>query len=448
MKNLFSLLLLGSFIACAAQAQVAVTIYNNDLAVVRDVRPIEFEKGRQTVRFTQVAARIDPTSVHFKPMNESEPIRLLEQNYEFDLVNSDALMRRYLNQMVVASLKEGPTLTGTLLSNQGSVLILERSDGRVVTINPAQISSIEYPALPQGLITEPTLVWLVNSDTEGQKACEISYITHGMNWQAEYVAVVNKEDTRLDLGAWVSIENESGATFENAQLKLVAGDVHVVRDQPPSPRLMREFATQAMEERDTFQEKSFFEYHLYTLPRKTTLSDKQIKQISLFPETRTGVEKIYTYEGQRDAENVQVALEFENRKENGLGIALPKGRFRVYKRDDDGAQEFIGEDRIDHTPKDEKIRLRIGNAFDIVGERVVKERDQLSRTSVRQTIEITLRNHKETSVKVVVVERHWGDWELVGETPTILDKDANKVEFLEQVPADGETVLRYTVISR
>lgn len=447
MKKLFSLLLLGVFVGCAAQAQVAVTIYNNDLAVVRDVRSIDFENGRQTVRFTQVAARIDPTSVHFKPMNDSESIRLLEQNYEFDLVNSDALMRRYLNQTVVASLKDGSTLSGKLLSNQGSVLILERQDGRVVTINPGQISSIEYPALPQGLITEPTLVWLVNSETKGQKECEISYITHGMNWQAEYVAVVNKTDTELDLSAWVSIENESGATFKDARLKLVAGDIHTVRDQPKRPRLMREFATQAVED-EAFQEKSFFEYHLYTLPRTTTLSDKQIKQISLFPETRTGVEKIYTYEGQRDAENVQVALEFENKKDNGLGLALPKGRFRVYKRDDDGAQEFIGEDRIDHTPKDEKIRLRVGNAFDIVGERVVKERDQLSRTSVRQTIEITLRNHKETAVDIVVVERHWGDWELVGETPTILDRDANKVEFLGQVPADGETVLRYTVISR
>jgi hypothetical protein len=448
MKKIFFLLFLGTVLASTAHAKVAVTIYNNDLAVVRDVRFIEFEKGRQTVRFTQVAARIDPTSVHFKPMDDSDPVRLLEQNYEFDLVNSDALMRRYLNQTVVASLKDGPTLIGKLLSNQGSVLILETVDGKVVTVNPTQISSIEYPALPQGLITEPTLVWLVNSETEGQKECEISYITHGMNWQAEYVAVVNEEDTHLDLSAWVSIENESGATFGNAQLKLVAGDVHIVQDQPKSPRLMREFAAQAVEERDAFQEKSFFEYHLYTLPRKTTLSDKQIKQISLFPETRTGVEKIYTYEGQRDAKDVQVALEFENKEQNGLGLALPKGRFRVYKRDDDGAQEFIGEDRIDHTPKDEKIRLRVGNAFDIVGERVVKERDQLSRTSVRQTIEITLRNHKETAVDVIVVERHWGDWELVGETPTILDKNANKVEFLRRVPADGETVLRYTVISR
>ncbi len=197
-----------------------------------------------------------------------------------------------------------------------------------------------------------------------------------------------------------------------------------------------------------FEEREFFEYHLYTLQRPATIRDKQVKQVSLFEPQRAQVDKVYSYDGARDGKKVKVTLEFDNKKENGLGMPLPKGKVRVYKNDKDGSQEFIGEDRIDHTPKDETVRLTMGNAFDVVGERIEKDTQKLSKRSTQQTIEITLRNHKKEPVNVTVIEHWWGDWQLVGPTPPVKKKTADRVEFTLAVPADGEKTFEYTVLSQ
>ncbi|MBN1481582.1 DUF4139 domain-containing protein [candidate division KSB1 bacterium] len=447
MKILIFILLVAAGLF-AAEADVAVTIYNDDLALVRQVRELDFVKGVQEFKLVDVAARIDPTSVHYKSLSDPGGIALLEQNFEYDLVGTDRLLQKYIDQNVTITIKDSGTENGTLLSSASGDVILRTENGYIRAVKNTAVESIIFPDLPAGLITRPTLVWLLDAQKAGSHKSEISYLTAGINWHAEYVAVVNAKDTQLDLAGWVSVENNSGATYENAKLKLVAGDVNRVQEAPVRPLRKEMYAMAMADAAAGFEEKEFFEYHLYTLQRPATIKDKQVKQVSLFAPQTTPVSKVYSYDGARDNKKVKVTLEFENKKENGLGMPLPKGKVRVYKNDADGSQEFIGEDAIDHTPKDETVRLTMGNAFDIVGERVVKDTQKISKRSTQQIVEITIRNHKAESIDVTVIEHWWGDWKLVGSTPKVKKKTADRVEFEVSVPADGEKTFEYTVLSQ
>ncbi len=428
----------------AAESQVAVTIYNDNLALVREVRSLTFEKGVQSFQFVDVAAKMDPTSVHFKSLSPANEISILEQNFEYDLVGTNRLLQKYIDLPIEVQIHEGETMSGTLLSSSGGDVVMQTDDGRICAIKAANLESIVFPSLPNGLMTRPTLVWLLNAPKTGAQDCEISYLTSGINWHAEYVAVVNDNDTKLDLAGWVSIDNNSGASYNKAKLKLVAGDIH--RAPSPPQRAYKMMAMAAEVDAAQFEEKSFFEYHLYTLQRPATIKDRQIKQVSLFSPQTTKVIKVYSYDGERNEKKVSVTLEFKNSAANGLGMPLPRGKVRVYKNDADGAQEFIGEDAIDHTPKDETIRLTMGNAFDIVGERIVTDVKKISKRSRQQTVEITLRNHKKEKVAVKVIEHLYGDWQFIGQTPPVVKKTADRVEFSVEVPADGETTFKYTVL--
>lgn len=273
-------------------------------------------------------------------------------------------------------------------------------------------------------------------------------MTEGIGWHAEYVALVNHDETKLDLSAWVSVNNKSGTDYENARLKLIAGDVH--RVTAPSPHylaLAERTAAKAATERQ-FEEKAFFEYHLYTLQRAATIKNNQIKQLSLFPTATTRVKKVYEYNGFENEKKINVKLEFENSEKNGLGLPVPAGKVRVYKPDEDQSQVFIGEDLVDHTPKDEKIRLYVGDAFDVVGERKQITRKQLGDRAVEETWEIKLRNHKEEDIGVFVMEHLWGDWEIRESSHVYNKKDANTVEFLIPVKKDTEATVKYTVLYR
>ncbi len=448
MKNVILILVLLVASALAADPQVAVTIYNDNLALVRQVGEMSFDKGVQEHKFVNVAAQIDPTSVHFKSLTNADAISLLEQNYEYDLVGTDRLLQKYIDQKVTITIEEGMTETGTLLSSVGGDVVLQLDSGQIRAVKSSAIESIIFPDLPDGLITRPTLVWLVNADKAGAHTTEVSYLTGGINWHAEYVAVVNDKDTELDLAGWVSVENNSGAAYNDAKLKLVAGDVNRVQQAPIRPVRKQMYAMAVADEAAGFEEKEFFEYHLYTLQRPATIKNKQVKQVSLFEPQTAEVDKVYSYDGARNGKKVEVTLEFENKTENGLGMPLPKGKVRVYKNDADGSQEFIGEDAIDHTPKDETVRLTMGNAFDIVGERAVIDTKKISKRSTQHTVEITLRNHKDEKINVTVIERWWGDWQLIGSTPPVKKKTADRVEFNVAVPADGETTFEYTVLSQ
>ncbi|MDZ7260951.1 MAG: DUF4139 domain-containing protein, partial [candidate division KSB1 bacterium] len=363
-------------------------------------------------------------------------------------VSTSKMLEKYVDQTIKVYTKE-QTYSGMLLSSSQGDVMLQEASGSIRVINKETIQNLEFPKLPEGLITRPTLVWILKTDKAGEHWTEVSYLTTGINWHAEYVGVSKQNDTVLELGGWVSIDNKSGATYENAKLKLVAGEVHRAEERVPTlPRakaLMMAEAAGAPQ----FEEKAFFEYHLYTLQRPATVKDNQIKQISLFPTTETKVKKIFTYDGARDQKDVKVNLEFKNSKEDGLGMPLPKGKIRVYKEDEaDKSLEFIGEDFIDHTPKDEKVRVYLGNAFDVVGERTQKDRKDLSKRSREETWEIKLRNHKETDIEVTVIEHLYGDWEIRRSTHEWKKKDAQTMEFTVPVKKDGETVIEYVVLFR
>jgi hypothetical protein len=425
-----------------AQAGIQITIYNNDLALVKDGRTLEFKKGTFDLSFTDVAAAIDPTSVAFTVTDRPQSVTLLEQNYRYDLVSSEKVLQKYLDKPIQVLTRQDKMLEGSLLAFDAGTLTLKSADGGIRIVNREQIADLSLGDLPQGLITKPTLVWKLNSDVAGPVPAEVRYLTSQIGWHAEYVATVPAREDRLDLGGWVSIDNRSGATYSDAAVKLIAGDVH--RVQPSRPPMMLEKAMMAGAD-GGFTEKEFFEYHLYTLQRPSTLSDNEIKQIALFEPARVTARKLLTYDGAASGTKVQVTMEFQNSVAAGLGIPLPAGKIRVMKADTDGSLEFVGEDAIGHTPRDEKVRIVLGNAFDVVGERTSKDHRQITRNASEDDLLIVLRNHKSAPVTVTVVEHFWGDWTITQSSSDFVQKDARTAEWTVEVPKDGEVKIQYTV---
>ncbi len=425
------------------QAEVGITIYNNDLALVKDVRQLELSAGDSELKFTDVASAIDPTSVSFSVVGKPDAVQILEQNYRYDLVGSDKILQKYIDKEIQVITKEDKLFTGTLLSTAGGLTLMD-PDGGIRIIARDAVRDMAFPKLPEGLITRPTLVWLLDSKLAGRQSCEVRYLTKKINWHAEYVAIVNANDNRLNLAGWVSVDNRSGTTYKDAKLKLIAGDVHTVEE---AKKYMRGGRTDMMlaARAPSFEEESFFEYHLYTLTRPATVRDNEIKQLSLFAPVDVAAKKIFTYNGQRDDKKVLVNVEFENSEAAGLGIPLPKGKIRVMKAADDGSLEFVGEDLIDHTPKKEKVRVYLGNAFDIVGERTVKDHRKITSRISEDDIEVSLRNRKDKAVTITVVERIWGDWTIRNATHEYRKKDARTAEFDIPVPAGEEVTLSFTV---
>jgi len=438
-------LILTAMAVCTARAgELSLTVYNQNLALVREIRELEIASGVSTLSFTDVAAQIDPTSVHFRSLTDADRLSTLEQNYEYDLVGGQKILEKYVDREIRVLTEKGSVFTGKLLS-AASDIVIQNQDGAVQVIKAGAVQHFDFPKLPEGLITRPTLLWLLDNRGVKTHKAEISYLTEGLNWHAEYVAVADQDDRFIDIGAWVSIENQSGTDYADARLKLVAGDVNRAEEARPM------FRTMALEAYDKgaepqFEEKAFFEYHLYTLQRRATVKNNQTKQISLFPAARTAVKKIFIYDGAQDEKKVRVHLEFKNSKSDGLGLPLPKGKIRVYKKDSDGSQEFVGEDRIDHTPADEKVRIFLGNAFDLAGERVQQSVKQIGKRSREEQYMITLRNHKKEAVEITVIERFQGDWSITQKSHDFRKKDARTAEFTLPVPPSGESVLNYTVL--
>lgn len=426
-------------------SEVALTVYNDNLALVKDVRSLKLQKGVFEYKFQDVAARIDPTSVYFKSLTAADKVAILEQNYEYDLVSSTKILQKYIDQQIKLTGKGGRSYAGKLLNASGKDIILQQAGGNIKIVSMGVVEDMDFPELPDGLITRPTLVWSLDSQESRTHQIEVGYLTSGIQWHAEYVGVANQDDSMLELGGWVSIDNKSGATYKKARLKLVAGDVHRARREYRAYGRPQEMLVKSMAAPDQFKEKAFFEYHLYTLQRPATVANNQIKQISLFPSTHVAVQKRYSYDGARDNKKVRVNLEFENKKEFDLGLPLPKGKVRVYKKDDDGALIFIGEDFIDHTPKNEKVRVFVGNAFDVVGQRTVKDRRTVDKKSWQEIIEIKLRNHKETEVTVTVIEHLNLNWEILRKTHPFKKRDAFTLEFEIKIAKDAEVVLEYVV---
>ncbi|HZS47771.1 MAG TPA: DUF4139 domain-containing protein [Blastocatellia bacterium] len=444
----------------ADQRSIAITIYNSNLGLVRDTRQVNFPTGDFRVRFMDVAAQINPATVHIESLTNPGNLSVLEQNYEYDLLNPQKLLDKYVGKTVTLVLKRLENGTEKLEPKQAT--LLANNDGQQVwqiegqiVINPTNIASINFPNLPETLIAHPTLTWDLLNKTSGPQTIEASYLTGGINWNADYVVVLNKDEKLADLNGWVTINNNSGGEYRDAQLQLVAGTVN--RVQPPQYPSGVAGGRAMKEETRQFQEEGLLEYHLYTLDRKTTIRNNETKQISLLSGSGIGVTKEYTLLGQRYfyqgynspgqpvKQPVGVYVSFENSEKNKLGMPLPEGTIRVYKADSKGGQQFVGEDHIDHTPKDETVRVKLGEAFDIVAERIQKDYKVLASNLHEYEYEITIRNHKNEPITVVVNEPIGGDWEMVQSTIPATKTSAFSARFEVPVTANGQTKLDYRV---
>jgi len=442
---------------------VSLTVYNQNFAIVKQRRKMSLAQGVGIVKFPDVAATIVPETVQFSSLVPSGDAQVLEQNYEFDLVSAERLLQKYIDKKISVITRDGGLLEGTLLSVDAGQLILTGPGGIDMVPRGKNVKDIRFSSLPAGLLTRPTLVWKIKAGQGGEHLVKVAYRANAMTWRVDYRAVAAADEKTLDLAGWVTITNQSGTAFENAGLKLMAGDVHVVEE----PR-QRVFAGVELLREDLykggrggFEEKSFAEYHLYTLGRSTTLANAQTKQIELISVERIPVAKRYLVRtpaanlaaqqapgGQQTA--VAVVLEFKNSKETreGLGIPLPKGPFRVYQIDKDKQPEFVGQDEIDHTPKDEPVRVRIGYAFDLAAQRVeTANRARAGERWMEQDWKITLRNHKEQAVTIVVEEPVVGhvNWEILQKSQEYRKKDFRTIEFDVQLPPNSEKTVTYTV---
>jgi hypothetical protein len=440
--------------------------------VVKEVRKLALAAGANDLRFTDVAAFIDPTTVSFADLTDPAGTSVLEQNFQFDLVSPSKLLEKYVDREIgYEVLKDGATVaswTGKLLSANQGQLVVQTKDG--LRFLNAGDPGIRLPTLPDGLLTKPTLLWKVAAEKQGDHSVRTTYQTAGLTWRADYNVVLAADDRSADVGAWVSLLNLSGASWRNARLKLVAGDVQKIRPDEP---VLYEARLEDKEDGGAtagFEEKPFFEYHLYTLPRRTDVLENSVQQLALFPTVEgVKVEKLLVYSGLSDAASwgffpepqtdsdfgrqgnskLDVYLRFANEKANRMGMPLPKGKVRVYKQDDaDGTLEFVGEDLIDHTPKDEKVLVKLGRAFDVVGERTATDfRMESARKTMTESFRIQLRNHKAEPVAVVVKENlyRWTTWEVTAKSDEFTKVDARTIHFDVTVPPDGEKTVTYTV---
>jgi hypothetical protein len=442
-------------------------------ALVREQRDFTLKSGRNVLRVSDVPALIDPTTVAFASVTDPKSTRVVEQNFEFDLTSASKLLSRYLEREISVDQVRGQsvnTVTGTLLGTQGG-LTLKQADGtiRIVTNQ----SDVRLPTLPGGLISKPTLVWDVETATAGAHKAKLSYQTGGMTWWADYNVTYSEPSNggcRLDLGAWVTIVNQSGASFSDAKLKLIAGDVQRAQPRPAAePAMARLKSAQMADRAEGFTEKAFFEYHLYTLGRATALPQNSTKQIELFPQaTRIGCEKTLVYYGQAGSypyygspmtdrnygnqsnKKVDVYLSFKNAAANGLGVPLPAGKLRVSKLDPaDDSLEFIGEDLIDHTARDETVQVKLGSAFDVVGERrQVDFRIDTSGKWIEEDIEVKVRNQKPNETVTVIAKENlyrWSNWTILRKTHDFAKADARTIHFALRIAPKAEAVVRYTV---
>ncbi len=443
---------------------VNLTIYNQGTALVQDRRTFNLQSGVSTLDFTDVAASIDSTSVSFKSLTDPAGTSVLEQNYVFDLVGSSALLERYLDQQIEIVTNDGTKFSGQLLSGRNGEIILKQADGQVTVLNQTNIRDVRFPALPDGLITRPTLRWMLDSKG-GSQQVELTYLTGGINWTADYTFLLGNDNSKLDLNGWVTLTNSSGAAFKDAKVKLVAGDVNRLPDanaQYAMGAVANEASDMAVQKVD---QRDFNEYKLYEINRPVTVGDNETKQVEFVSGTNVPAHTFFVYDGSypfygysgpitdqyygnMGITDVQNWLEFTTGKDNNLDAALPAGRVRVYQQDVDGSALLIGENTIDHTPKGEQVRLFLGNAFDLVGERTQTDFKYIGSNVIEETFEIHLRNRKENqAVEIRVPERlyRWSNWEILNSSDPFTKVNSNSIEFRLEVQPGEEKVLTYTV---
>jgi hypothetical protein len=468
------------------RTSVDLTIYNQNLSLIREERTMTIGGGMSRVVVPDIPATIDGTSLHFTSLTDPAAVRVLEQNYQYDLVNQGKLLEKYIGKEVDfirldEETKKEYTVKGRILSTGYQVQpqfgvsspnysfvggMVAEINGKI-EINPA--GRLVLPSLPEGLILKPQLEWLVSNTHPGDHKTEISYLAGGLSWNANYVALVDKNDASLDLTGWVTLTNNSGTSFRDAGLKLVAGDVNLVQEQFNRRTAMGKGMVMDEAAAPQFKQSDLFEYKLYTLQRRTDIGNNETKQVELISGKNVASKKVFIYDGladqwrywynnydyrsqgsfgQQSNPKVGVYMTFRNDERSGLGLPLPKGKVRVYKRDEDGKEQFIGEDEIDHTPKDEEVRLYLGNAFDIVGERAQTDFKTFASGHVaEETIQIKVRNHKKEPVEVQIYEHpwRWNQWEITKNTAEFVKVDQSTIRFPVTIAKDGEKVVTYTI---
>jgi hypothetical protein len=440
----------------AERRDVSITVYNGDFGLVREVRTLDLGTGRVSLEFRDVSSQIEPQTVHVKTSGD-ENLRVLEQNYRYDLLSPEKLLEKYEGKKIKVYRYNKETgkdeeLEAEVLSTRNGTLLKMGND---ITFGfPGRLA---FPEVPKNLICRPSLVWLLDSKAPRQ-TLEVTYLTRGLGWQADYVLTIGDEaatsaTSKADLSGWVTLNNRTGTSFENASLKLVAGDVQrVAQTKTMDEGKQRAFGNKE----DNFQEESFFEYHLYALERATDLLDNEQKQVTLLESSGLEVARKLRFMGQQywfrgqygevsSNQKVGVFLEIDNTEKNHLGMPLPRGTVRVYKADKSGAAQFVGEDAIDHTPRDEKVKIKVGESFDVVGARKQTRYRVVSRCVSESDWEITFKNHKDTADSVIDVEPVGGDWEILASSLPFTKQDASTFTFDAKVPARGETKITYTV---
>jgi len=441
------------------QKDLAVTVYNSNVALVRDVRRVHLPLGVVDLRFVDIAAAVNPATVHVVSLNAPKDLTVLEQNYEYDLLNPAKLLDKYVGKELTLvrlvtennSTKEVPVKAILLANNQGPVW---KVGDQIITGMPAD--RLVFPNLPENLYAKPTLVWLLQNRHADEQDVEASYLTNEMNWSADYVLTVGADQRAADLNGWVTITNHSGTGYRNSQLQLVAGELHRVYAGVVVGAPKAEVMTARAVDHE-FAQEALSEYHLYTLERRTTLQNNETKQISLLSSTGVHIDKTFEVDGQshyyRSAQRpgepikdpVQVHIKFKNAESDSLGMPLPAGTVRVYQGDSKGRVQFIGEDHIGHTPKDELLDLHIGNAFDVVEERKQTDFQSLGPRTIETAYEITIRNHKPDPITVEVNEPIGGDWTIVDSNLKYEKTAAFAARFMAPVDANGQAILKYRV---
>jgi hypothetical protein len=440
------------------QVELSVTVYNSDIALVRDVRNLGLRRGISDLRFMDIAATVNPATVHFRSLSEPARVSVLEQNYEYDLLEPEKLLRKYV----------GRDVTLVRPRQQQGVTRQEEVKARLLSFNNAPVwqigdeivtgmyaDHIRFPELPENLYVRPTLIWTLDNTGAPRHRVEASYLAGKLSWNADYVLTVARDDKTADIDGWVTLRNGSGTSFKNAKLQLVAGDLNRVRQV--LGRASRDEAVTVSGEAPRMSQEAFSDYHLYTLARKTTINNSETKQVSMLGGTAFPVQKRYVVDGQafyyRNARHpsaplkdvVQVYYQFKNEERSGLGMPMPAGVVRVYQTDSSGGVQFVGEDRIDHTPKDETLNVKIGNAFDVVCERKQTDFENIGGNTYEVEYEITLRNHKPVPVTVEVNEPIGGTWRILRSSHDWTKTAAWAAQFMLPVAADGTSVLKYRV---
>ena len=442
------------------QQNVAVAIYNGDLALVKDTRKVKLKSGLNTLALRDVSARISPETALLRSINAPDSLTLLEQNFDFDLLTPEKLLEKYVGK-TVGLLKIHPT-TGEETVEQATVLsanhgVVLKVGNRIET--GVSTNRIIYDDVPANLRDRPTLVTQFNNKGSNDQTVELSYLTGGLSWKADYVAELNDKENQLHLSGWVTLNNTSGTTYKNAKLQLVAGDVNRVQQSPRAMAMQMRKNDMMAEAAAPMAEESLLEYHLYSLDRPTTISDNQTKQVALLSASNVPVKKDlvltgadYYYQGQYGEIGtklkVGVFVEFENKESSKLGMPLPKGILRVYKKDSKGNAQFVGEDNIDHTPKNETVRLKLGEAFDVTADKMQTDFKVLPKPSktnqlYESAFELTLKNAKKEKVIVTVQEPISGDWKIINESHPHTKVNSHLVTWKIEVPGEGKTTLTY-----